>query len=465
MDCADLYILFLYLGQCIMGDDPDVNCMTPNCTIYNIKYGYCCDSCRKLNILQPTTVNSDTDSLLVQTLKDNLISTTKPTQTTQNLIQDDTTVDINIDGDLIKNAKSTIVQPQPEQTTTTGLLVFTLESKAASAVQSSTKSVSIDHTIKTSENLKHTTTEDLKIDGSLIHNVQMTTIKPGPQNTSPEGLLVFTLGNTPTTAFNPLGTSENIGNSAKTTEIPTHATTDDLKIDGSLVHTFQSTAGQSVTQHTIPSDLRVFTIGLTKGITSTPSSNSAKKASTMSSISTENSSSSESSRKTTQQSLTTSEKGTTTKKVATNKHHSKQTSRPSNIPDTTNNLAGSHGHGNVIMKPTTEHIGLSFNPSTQGFTKVTTDNNLTTRSTQAQHKMTVRSTVSSPTSDLNTTDNTTKYPANISSTVLPNMDMTTLTKLTSPQYRNTTAYLSRDRYFDSQLENMITVFVSMTMFL
>jgi hypothetical protein len=66
---------------------------------------------------------------------------------------------------------------------------------------------------------------------------------------------------------------------------------------------------------------------------------------------------------------------------------------------------------------------------------------------------------------LYTTDNTTKYPANISSTVLPNMDMTTLTKLTSPQYRNATAYLSRDRYFDSQLENMITVFVSMTLFL
>jgi len=256
-----------------------------------------------------------------------------------------------------------------------------------------------------------------------------------------------------------------MGDSAQTTKIPTHVTTDDLKIDGGLVHTFQSTAGQSVTQHTMPSELRVFTIGLTKGITSTPSSNSAKKALTMSLISTENSSSTESSKKTTQQLLTTSEKGTTTKKVTTNKHHSKQTSRPSNIPVTTNNLVGSHGDRNVIAKPTTEHIGLSFNPSTQSSMKVTTYNNLTTRSTQAQNKMTVRSTVSSHTGDLNTTDNTTKYTANIASTVLPNIDMTTLTKLTSSQYSNTTAYLSRDRYFDSRLENMITVFVSMTMFL
>lgn len=442
-----------------MGDDPDVNCTTPNCTIYNIKYGYCCDSCRKLNILQPTTV--------VQTLKDNFISTTQLTQTAQNPIQDDTTVDINIDGDLIKNVKSTIVQPQPEQTTTTGLLAFTLESKATTTVQSSTKSVTIDHTIKISENPNHTTTEDLKIDGSSIHNVQMATIKPGSQNTSPEGLLVFTSGNTQTkTAFNPLATSDNMGDSAQTTEIPTHATTDDLKIDGGLVHTFQSTAGQSVTQHTMSSDLRVFTVGLTKGITSTTSSKSAKKALTMSFISTKNSSSTESSRKTTQQLLTTSEKGgTTTKKVTTNKHHSEQKSRPSNIPDTTNNLTGSHGDGNVIMKPTTKHIGLSFIPSIQSSTKVTTNNNLTTRSTQTQHKMTLRSIVSSPTGDLNATDNTTKYTANISSTVLPNIDMTTLTKLNSSQYSNTTVYLSRDRYFDSQLENMITVFVSMTMFL
>jgi hypothetical protein len=42
-----------------------------------------------------------------------------------------------------------------------------------------------------------------------------------------------------------------MGDSAQTTEIQTHATTDDLKIDSSLVHTIEYTAAQSVTQHTM----------------------------------------------------------------------------------------------------------------------------------------------------------------------------------------------------------------------
>jgi len=48
-----------------------------------------------------------------------------------------------------------------------------------------------------------------------------------------------------------------MGDSAQTTEIQTHATTEDLKIDSSLEHTTQSTDAQSVTQHTMPTDLQV----------------------------------------------------------------------------------------------------------------------------------------------------------------------------------------------------------------